>query len=157
MTEDTLKSKLGSFMVICHFCIILLIVVFRLIEYFDDSTLKVSLPIVIPLFATYTTLVVRNMIANRNKVVDTSRQMNKNYVFISFFITIIFVLAILGITLKQGLKPSSIESFAVLLGIGESVFGIYLGYIFKDLFSSDETPPSTPVNPAFDPKPLNLK
>jgi len=109
---------------------------FRLIERFNDETLKVSLPVVVPLFASYTTLVIRDFIRNRQMVKDTSKQAAFNFVFVSFFITTVFVLIILAIVLKQGIKPVSVESFAVMLGLGESIFGIYLGYIFKELFGN---------------------
>jgi hypothetical protein len=121
-------------MVVSHFLVILLIIGFRIVERFTDETLKVSLPIVIPLFATYTTLVVKYFIDTSNQVNIDSPSISRNFTFISFFIPTVFVVVILAIVLKQGIKPVSLESFAVMLGLGESIFGIYLGYIFKELF-----------------------
>ncbi len=42
------------------------------------------------------------------------------------------------------LKPDSIETFTVFLGPGESIFGKYLGYIFKSLFAKQAPPPGLP-------------
>jgi len=138
MTENKLKNRVGLFMVISHFAIILFIIGMRLLERFDDDTLKVSLPIVLPLFASYSTAVVKNFIQNKHKIVDRSKAINSTASFISLFIPAVFILLIFLIVLKQSIKPTSVESFAILLGLGESVFGIYLGTIFKGLFPDFE-------------------
>lgn len=138
MTENKLKNRLGLFMVTSHFGIILIIVIMRLVERFDDDTLKVALPIVLPLFASYSTAVVKNFIENRRKILDKSSPVNTTAIFISLFIPAVFILVIFLIVLKQAIKPTSVESFAILLGLGESVFGIYLGTIFKGLFPNFE-------------------
>jgi hypothetical protein len=143
MTENSFRNRLGILMVIAHFTIVLFMVGMRVIEYFDDSTLKVSLPIVIPLFATYTTLVVRYLIEHKTQITDKSRQMTPGFVFIASFIPAVFVLFMLLIIIKQAFRPGSIESFAVLLGLGETIFGAYLGYIFKDLFPAKKNPEIT--------------
>ena len=144
MRENSFRNRLGISMVIAHFAIVLFMIIMRVIEYFDDDTLKVSLPIVLPLFATYTTLVVRYIIEHRTQITDKSKQVAPGFVFVSSFIPGVFVVFMLLIIVKQAFRPGSIESFAVLLGLGETIFGAYLGYIFKDLFPTKKLPDVIP-------------
>ena len=152
MREEILRNRIGRLMIVSHFSVILLIVYFRLVDKFDDDTLKVALPVVIPLFASYTTIIVNNFIENRHKA-GSKKMVNSNFVFVCFFITALLTLFVFAVVIKQSVKPASIESFAVLLGLSETVFGLYVGYIIKALFQSQTPQPAknptamTTVNP----------
>lgn len=134
MTENKFRNTLGIVVVASHFTIILLIIVLRIFENFDDSTLKVALPIVVPLFASYTTLVVRYVIANKTQTADESQRVAPAFMIITSLIIGLFFIFFLIVVIRQAVKPIAVESFAVMLGLGETIFGIYMGYIFKNLY-----------------------
>jgi len=137
MKEDRLNTIISVLFILAHFLIIILIVGFRMLGWYGKEDFQVSLPIVGPIFASFTTLIVLYIIENKNNIEKQDKKVTSMFVFISFFIPVVFLLFILLILIKQAVTPVSIEDFSTYLGISESVFGVYIGYILKSLFKRE--------------------
>ena len=140
MEEDKLNKVISVFFILRHFLIIILIVGFRMLGWYGKEDFQVSLPIIAPIFASFSTLIVLYIIENKNNTEKQDKMVSSMFVFISFFIPIVFLLFILLVLIKQAVTPVSIEDFSTYLGISESVFGIYIGYILKSLFKRENKP-----------------
>jgi chromate transport protein ChrA len=137
MNKGKIRNVVGIFMIVSHFVVILLIIYYRFQNKYDDDTLKTSLPVIIPLFATYTTMIVRHSFENQAKA-SVMEGASVMYTFIAFFIPFVFFVFLLAIVVNQATSPLSLENFAAYLGLCETIFGIYLGIILKDMFRTTE-------------------
>jgi hypothetical protein len=132
---------LGKTFIISHFLLILSVIGCRFAGKFDNSTTKAALAILIPLLMTYTTAVVIDIIDRRHRA-SRGKNVSSNFTFLILFVPSLFILFIAGIIAKQAIKPDSVEDFTIFLGMGETFFGIYMGTIFRALFTP-HFPPAT--------------
>lgn len=134
MLENALKSWLGKTFIISHFLLILLVITFRYAGKFDISATKTALAILIPILMTYATAMLIDMVKHRHRT-GFEKNVPPHFSFLVLFVPCLFILFITGIITKQALLPDSTENFTVFLSLGESVFGIYMGSIFRVLFT----------------------
>lgn len=137
MNQNKLIETVSKIYIASHFGIIILLVFLNIIGWFEDNFLKVALSILSPLFATYTTMIIKYIIKNRNNNHTSNQNVNKLFKFITLFITSVFIFFIILIVVLQSVKPVSSENFSMYLGLCESIFGVYVGFILKSLFDND--------------------
>lgn len=137
MKEYQLKNRLGIFIFIGHFALVILVIIIHFIGWFDFPKMLASLEIIIPLFAAYTTIILKFFISTKNKNIKASKKIiSPQFVFISFFLPSILMLFIATTVILKGigLVFDSFEQFRTTLALSESVFGVYLGQVIFSLF-----------------------
>jgi hypothetical protein len=137
MREERLKTTLGLYIVVAHFAIILLIVAFWFSDYFLFEEMTTALALIIPMFATYTTVIIRNIIDEMHPTQRESKEVTVAFTFISFFIPSLFTFFIAALIILKALNIGfdSFEQFKILLGLAETIFALYVGQIISKLFN----------------------
>lgn len=96
------------------------------------------LSLLIPLFTTYTALMIRDFIQNRHVVLHGALKVSRSFQFTTY----LFLLAYgLGLFVILDLKPRGIISFqqmSILLTLLEAGLGIYIGKIVFAMFNEEE-------------------
>jgi hypothetical protein len=141
MLENALKDRLGKTFIVSHFALIISIIACRLAGKFDDRTTKTALAILVPLLLTYSAAIILDVINRRHKT-GRGKTVIPGFAFLVFFVPLMFIVFIAGIIVKQAMIPDSVENFTVFLSLGESFFGIYMGVIFRVLFTPHASAPS---------------
>ncbi|HEA19512.1 hypothetical protein LCGC14_0710540 [marine sediment metagenome] len=137
MKEVKIKIALSLFFILSHFGLMLYIIYLHFYkDWLGKEDFEASISILGPIFATITTVIIKYIIDNKNKSLKQSRKVNYLFVFVSFLLPILFVLVIFFIIDKQTKSP--IVGFIALLGMIESLFGVYIGFIVKSLFELKE-------------------
>ena len=142
MTEPELKNRVGIFLIIGHFGVVLTVISISLLGGFSQEEMTTTLAIIGPFFAAYTTAIIRHIIHNRH--VSTrkrkARQLTGTFVAISFALPTLFVSLLALVVVLKGFNIgiNSFEYFKVLLGVLETSFGIYVGQIIFSLFERVE-------------------
>ena len=136
MNEIALKNRLGIFLIVAHFGVLLLVVVFWLAGHYLTEEMTTAVSIIAPFFATYTTAIIRNIVASKHRVAARGRPLTGVFVFVAFLVPALFV-ALVGsaVVLKAlniGLR--SFEDFKIMLGAAETIFGVYVGQLIFSLF-----------------------
>jgi hypothetical protein len=105
---------------------------------FDEMTTAIAL--ILPMFSIYTTSIIKYILANKNQITDSSNLVSKAYKFIAYSIPAIFVLFIISvITLKAcSIGLSSFEHFKIMITIGETAFGTYVGLVLTSLYDIEQ-------------------
>jgi hypothetical protein len=106
---------------------------------FDEMITTVYL--IVPMFAVYTSAILKYFIARKHIMGTRGREVNKAYVAITFSIPSIFVLflTILVILKAFNIGLSNFEKFKTMLVLCESIFGVYIGLVLSDLFELSHT------------------
>jgi len=140
MTESALKNKIGFLLIIANFAVIILTFVFYLIGgfLFDEMTTVVAL--IVPMFSVYTTAIIKNFIDNKNVTRDSSKSVNKQYIFISWLFPSAFSIYLISVIVLKAYNVgfSSFEQFKTMLVASETIFGAYAGLVLASMFEIEK-------------------
>ena len=139
MTEVQLKSRVGLFLIISHFSIILFIVILYLFNGFLFEEMTTAIALIIPMFSIYTTAIIKHIIANRTQRQAWSKTGTGEYTFIVFFIPSLFVFFLVVIVFLNVFNVVAFEQFKIMLGMSETAFGTYVGLILSSMFEIKES------------------
>jgi hypothetical protein len=139
MREHSLKISVGVFLILSHFTVLILVMVVSAIGGMDFAETTMSVALITPMFATYTIAIIRFIIDHKGADEVKSPLVNKAYIFISFFIPALFISAIV---LLRGYRIwiRDPEMYKYLLGAAETIFGVYVGMILRDMFEIKKRP-----------------
>ncbi|WP_237561811.1 hypothetical protein [Flagellimonas algicola] len=133
MKENTIRTILCYAFILSHFGIILYLVYLHFYnEWINVGDFTASIAILTPAFTITTTAILKYVIDNRSIELSNGETANSMFVFVSFFIPIVYILSLIFIINRQTLEP--INDYVAVLGILESLFGIYIGYVIRSLF-----------------------
>jgi hypothetical protein len=141
MEKNKFKNRLAILLILSHVIAIVQVIVLYFSIGFKISELTTTLSMLTPIFTVYTTLIIKNIIENKVKVTDTSQvEFTETYVFISFFIATGFTIYLFTINLLKAFNIgfSEFDNYKTLLGISETLFGLYLGQIIPDVYKSEK-------------------
>jgi hypothetical protein len=144
MGEAQLKVRLGVFLIVAHFFAIVLIVVLHFMGGFLFEEMTTAVALVAPLFAGYTTLIIKYIIDSRRDVVPVQKPVTSVFAFVSFLTPALFVFAIYALIILKALNVGfdSFDQFKILLGLVEAAFAVYLGQIVYAMFREEGAPAS---------------
>jgi hypothetical protein len=91
MTESKTRTALGLFLVISHFAVLLLIITLHFLGGFKFDEMTTAVAIITPMFASFTTVIVNQVITERSGVAAASENVSAPFVFLSFFFPVLFV------------------------------------------------------------------
>jgi hypothetical protein len=136
MTEAALRTWIGLFLVLSHFGIIMLVIgfYFRKGFLFDEMTTSVAL--ILPMFVSYTTVIINYVINQRLASQTTLTLLSGSYVFLSWFFPVLFVSYLVVIIFMKAFNKgiANFEQFKVLLGLGETLFALYIAKFIASLY-----------------------
>jgi hypothetical protein len=136
MTESKTRTALGLFLVVSHFAVLLLIITLHFFGgcKFDEMTTAIA--IITPMLASFTTVIVNQVITERSLVADASENVSTPFVFLSFFFPVLFVGYLVAVILLRAfnLAIENFEHFKGLLALGETAFAVYIGQFIRSLF-----------------------
>jgi len=138
INENNLRNTIGVFIVISNMLMIIAVFVFYISGGFLFDEMTTSISLIAPMFSIYTTLIIKNIVANKNKTISDSKVVTKTYGFIAFLMPSVFILFMLIIIALKAFNIgfASFEQFKTTLALGETVFGAYVGMVFSPLFES---------------------
>ena len=139
MSNNQVRSITGMVFLLFHFIILIVCVLFKMIDWFDEMTLCISFSILAPLLAPYTPRIIKMFVRNKHEF-EKGTPVNKWYTTTVFSIVGLFIALLLTIIIRQAIKPSSIKSFIESMGAVEAIFGLYIELIISDLFHQADAP-----------------
>lgn len=136
MTREQLKSRIGLFLIISHFMIILLVVALFLFGGFKFEEMTTAVALIVPMFSIYTTAIIKHITTNSKQKKDSSEIITGEFVFITFFVPSLLIFFLISMIILKTLNVgfSDFEQFKIMLAISETVFGAYVGLVMSSLF-----------------------
>jgi hypothetical protein len=116
--------------------IFLLLIVMFVIGGLTQSEFTTSLSVVVPMLAALTGLAIGYVtsVKKKSQLSAFSEELAGIYVFISFLLPIVFVLAIAAAIVVKVVNYVSFEQFKIILAALETTFGAYTGKVMASLF-----------------------
>lgn len=139
MTETHLQNKVGIFLIISHFVLIIESILLYLAGGFLFEEMTTIIALIIPMFSVYTTAIIKYITSNRIQKKTDKKKVTNEYVFIVFFIPSLFILLLVSILLLKALNIgfSSFENFKIMLVTSETIFGTYVGLVLSSMYKLD--------------------
>lgn len=155
MNKSLFQHILGWVLILAHCAIFALIVYCNLKAGYDFSKLTTTLALIVPMFAGYTSVIVKFIIQNAQQPSNGQVAVSWSMVMLSFFFAVIFVTAIIVVVLLRtwNVAFGDFDQFKWILGAIETAFAIYLSQIISSVYGSEVAAPAgVPIAPR-DPDP----
>jgi len=138
MTDVQLRSWVGLFLIIAQFCLVGMVLVLWGYHRFLFEEMTTTVSILTPMFAIYTTSVVKHLISHKRETGEPATPVSSAFSFISLFFPCAFVAGLAAVIwLKStGSAFADIEQFKTALGIVQTSFAVYLGLLINSLFDT---------------------
>ena len=115
MSEQALASLIAIIFLISNFLTIFLVVAMYALRGFTFDEMTTTIAILIPVFLTYTTVIIKFAVKHRDQTVRADQQTPQTFLFTfsALFVSSMFVVAILALVLLRAfnLGVSSFEQF----------------------------------------------
>jgi len=136
MIESRLRNTISIFLIVSHVVIFLLLIVMFMLGGLTQPEFTTSLSVVVPMLAALTGLAVGYVTTVKKKaqMAAFSEELSGVYVFTTFLLPIVFVLAIAGLIIAKVTNYASFEQFKIALAAVETTFGAYTGKVLASLF-----------------------
>ena len=136
MTETQLKTRVGLFVVIAHFSILILVLVLYVLGGFLFNEMTTTSALIVPMFSVYTTAIIKYIIAGKNRMPCKGDPVTGEYAFIAWFVPGLFVGVLIAAILLKAFNVgfSSFEEFKIMMGVLETVFGAYVGLVLASMY-----------------------
>jgi hypothetical protein len=138
MKQSRFKNIVSALLILSHFVAIILVILSYFLKGFEFNQFTTTIGLIIPIFATYTTYIVQDMVKNKDiKPPKTEPQLNKIYIFTTIFLISLFSIYIISIIILKSMNAvlEDFDKFKTMLMLGEAMFGVYIGKLISDLFS----------------------
>jgi DMSO reductase anchor subunit len=134
MKESRLKAIIFIFMILAKFLTLLAILIEYATDGLEKSEMFSSIALIMPLFAVYITVILKDLMSNPYKEKQESKYLKTSLTLMTFIVFPIYALSIIGVIILAGSGKIAGEELQPILGIIESVFGIYVGQVVTTLF-----------------------
>jgi hypothetical protein len=140
MIESDLRNKISFFLIVSHVLIFLLIIVMFVMGGLTQPEFTTSLSVVVPMLAALTGLAIGYVtsVKKKSQLSAFSEELTGIYVFTSFLLPIVFVLAIAAMIVVKVINYVSFEQFKIILAALETTFGAYTGKVMASLFDKQQ-------------------
>ncbi len=141
MKEASLKSALAWIFLVGHLGTFVLLIVLRQAGGFTDDELKICAGFILPIFAGFTTMIIKDAIGNRNNFSKAKPVIVTNqFAGIALGFGIFFVLLAPALIIAMaGNYISSFNTFMIYLTITQTSLATYLSLIIDALYGAHET------------------
>lgn len=140
MIESDLRNKISIFLIVSHVLIFLLLIVMFVMGGLTQSEFTTSLSVVVPMLAALMGLAIGYVtsVKKKSQLSAFSKELAGVYVFTSFLLPIVFVLAIVAVIVVKVVNYISFEQFKIILAALETTFGAYTGKVMASLFEKQQ-------------------
>ncbi len=147
-----LKRIVTMLMIASHLLTFFWLLALYFIGGFAFNDLTTSIALLMPLFAGFTTMIVKDAIAEAapEAAAIRTRELPWDFGFLTLAFCGSFTAYLFLIVTLKGFSVgfSSFDQFKMLLGASETVFGVYVGYLMPTLFTQGGHPaPRAPSSP----------
>src|SRR5690242_15318549 len=97
MTTRTVQALVGVIFIVSHFVVLILVATFYIARGFTFEEMTTTIAIVAPVFAGYTLIIVRAIMAQRTSNAPVSQKEGFLFVFLSLFVPIVFVFVLVAL------------------------------------------------------------
>lgn len=142
MIESDLRNRISVFLIVSHVLIFLLLIVTFVVGGLTQSEFTTSLSVVVPMLAALTGLAIGYVtsVKKKSQLSAFSDELAGVYVFTSFLLPIVFVLAVAAVIVVKVVNYVSFEQFKIILAALETTFGAYTGKVMASLFDKQQEP-----------------
>lgn len=142
MTKNSLRIAVGFTILIWQVVIVLTLIVLKWYDLLRDKELTAAVAIIVPLFAAYASTFVRYVLAHSTSQASKGARVNLPYTILALGIPTTFGLALMGASLVVAFYRARLdfETYKWMLGITQTVLGVYLGPIVSSLYGKVEDP-----------------
>jgi len=142
MIESRLRNIISIFLIVSHAVIFLLLILMFMLGGLTQNEFTTSLSVVVPMLAALTGLAVGYVtsVKKRAQMAAFSEELSSVYVFTTFLLPVVFVLAIAGLVIAKVTNLVSFEQFKIALAAVETTFGAYTGKVLASLFDKQQEP-----------------
>jgi len=143
MKQYVLKAIVSSIILIGHLATLILILVIYLRSGFAFSEATTTISIFLPITSVYTSAIVKDIVANKEKRKRSQKKYSIGFVLLSCTITLLFMTYILAIIIIKAYNfgIADFGQFKALLLLGETIFAAYVGQIVHAMFASSGAAP----------------
>ena len=136
MKNLSFKTKVGLYFVISHFLILILILVCKFMGGFSFDELTTTIGLVVPLFATYTSSIIKDIVKNAQVTPSIEKLYSAPFRFITLFLIGLFFAYLVTIVVMKAFNYGfeDFEQFKILLGLSEAIFGAYIAQIIFSMY-----------------------
>jgi hypothetical protein len=140
MIESDLRNRISIFLIVSHLLIFLLLIATFVAGGLTQSEFTTSLSVVVPMLAALTGLAIGYVtsVKKKSQLSAFSEELAGVYVFTSFLLPIVFVLAVAGVIAVKVVNYVSFEQFKIILAAVETTFGGYTGKVMASLFDKQQ-------------------
>jgi hypothetical protein len=140
MIESDLRNRISIFLIVSHLLIFLLLIATFVVGGLTQSEFTTSLSVVVPMLAALTGLAIGYVtsVKKKSQLSAFSEELAGVYVFTSFLLPIVFVLAVAAVIVVKVVNYVSFEQFKIILAAVETTFGAYTGKVMASLFDKQQ-------------------
>jgi hypothetical protein len=140
MIESTLRNRISIFLIVSHVLIFLLLIAAFVIGGLTQNEFTTALSVVVPMLAALTGLAIGYVttVKKKSQLSAFSEELAGVYVFTSFLLPIVFVLAVAAMVVVKAVNYVSFEQFKIILAAVETTFGAYTGKVMASLFEKQQ-------------------
>lgn len=136
MTKNQVRTAVGVFFVFSHLtCLGMVFATIPLFSVSWEDAMQTA-AVIAPIFAGYTTAILKYRIKRSAKVVDRSTEVTWDYALFVFLFPGVLTLAIFFLLLMSHLpnRQITIENGRIGMAAAETALGVYLAFFMEDLF-----------------------
>jgi len=140
MIESRLRNTISVFLIVSHALIFLLLILMFMLGGLSQNEFTTALSVVVPMLAALTGLAVGYVTSVKKKaqMAVFSEELSSVYVFTTFLLPVVFVLAIAALIIAKVTNYASFEQFKIALAAVETTFGAYTGKVLASLFDKQQ-------------------
>lgn len=140
MIESDLRNRISIFLIVSHVLIFLLLIAMFVVGGLTQSEFTTSLSVVVPMLAALTGLAIGYVtsVKKKSQMSAFSEELSGIYVFTSYLLPIVFVLAVASVIVVKVVNYVSFEQFKIILAAVETTFGAYTGKVIASLFDKQQ-------------------
>ena len=143
MTQARFRHRLGVFLVIAHFALILFVVGLTVKDKFTFDEMFTTFGVLGPLFAAYTTAIIKSSMRDQVFPGD-SKKVPPGRSFFGWFVPIVFVGFVLAVIYWKAFGALAFDGFVKTLTVTETLFGVYVGFVVEAFFGPIEKKTEAP-------------
>lgn len=140
MTERDFQFRIGRFLLTANAVIFVLLCLFYFLPGFVDEELTATLKLLVPVQSVYMAAIVKFLIGNK-RVTDAAPEkapLTKQYMSVSRLIIYGHSILIILLIIAKALGAIEFDVFSNGLVLLETLFGVYVGTVVTDLFSTSQ-------------------
>ena len=135
MTTHLLRNLIGLVLVGSHFILLAIVGMLTVSNKFTVDEMFILVGILGPLFAAYTTAIIRHILRDEGSRKD-SEEVGRAKLFISISLPICFVVLVVAGVFWKAYGPLTFDNLIKLVAAAETAIGVYVGMIVANLFDN---------------------